>query len=152
MLHVHAIYPYCMPLLHAFTACTRCISMLHGHIVHAAWPHCPCCISMLHVLAAFPCCMYEYATCLCMFFVNVHAVYPCCMSLLHVHVLVSCPCYMFTLHAHAIQAACPCYTSCMPMLYKLHSHAVNDACPCIVHAACRIFMSMLHDLVECPYA
>jgi hypothetical protein len=75
----HGVSPCCMSLL---------MSMLH---VQAA---CPCCLYMLNVHAACPCWMSV---------LNVHAACPCSMSMLHVH--APCPCFMLLLHVHA---ACSC--------------------------------------------
>ncbi len=95
------------------------VSVLH---VHAAGPRCmficPCCLFMLHVHTARLRCismLFVYAVRLCCT--------PCCMFILHVHVS--------TLHVHV---ASPCWTSmlhpCMWSMPMLRVHVVH--------------MSMLH--------
>jgi hypothetical protein len=57
-------------------------------LIHAG---CPCCMSlplaMLHVVAAYHCCLsiLHAHACLRMFMLHSHAACPCCLSMLHVY-------------------------------------------------------------------
>jgi hypothetical protein len=82
-------FPCCMSIhVQAFPSMSR-------HF-HAA---CPCCVSMLHVLAAYPCCMpWRLST------LYVHTASPCCMSKLHENAAYSC--YMNMLHEYVAWMCC----------------------------------------------
>jgi hypothetical protein len=109
------------------------ISMLH---VNAAYS---CCILMLHC-HSYPCCMsmHVHAACPYMSMLHVCAAFSCCTFMLHVY--AACTCYVYV--------ACPC---CMTMLYLY----VRAVCSCYmfvlyifdVHTACLLCMFMLHILV-----
>jgi hypothetical protein len=139
-------------------ACQCCISMLHVH-VHAAclWNgnlhvHAvrQCCWSMLHVATA-------YTLCPIMSVLHVRAAFLCCMSTLHVS--AACPCCRC---CTSVLSACPVYAAClwcMSMLqvnasslrciYKLAVHVARPYCV-YAYAAWPCRMSILHIHVSCP--
>jgi hypothetical protein len=105
ILHVRVV-PY------VYDACPCCLSMLHVYAVcRAAYPcqccmSCPCCISPLLVLVAYPCSMsvstsalHVYAVC-ALYMRRVHAAYHYCMALLHVNAHMRAAC-----HVHALGRA-----------------------------------------------
>ncbi len=167
MLHIQAVRPCCMLMLHTRVECQCCIPMLFVYsAVHASCPCCmpllmpmlhvhvsmlhvhagcpPCCMSMLKVRAAFP---YSMST------LNIYAACPCCLSIISVP--FACPFSMPMLHIHA---ACPrCISTlldhvaclscmilyrvqlCVPMLY------VHPLCPCSMSMSpCCMFMPLVH--------
>jgi hypothetical protein len=108
-----------------------------------------CCMSGLHLLAAYPCCMsllHVHATCPgCISLLHVHTACPCCMSMLHV--LLACllcksllhdqgtfhscmskphPCRFSMLH---VQAAYPCNM----YAYILNDHVLFPCCMSLQH-------------------
>ncbi len=81
---------------------------------------CPCCMSMLDVLAAClcscPCWMsllhayaHVHVVC-CVSLLHVLAVFLCCVSLLYVHAASTCCVSM--LYIFPCNCSCPCHTSC----------------------------------------
>ncbi len=77
-----------------FLVAKNSVASMNSSFFHA---ECPCCMSLLHVLALCPCCMSwqlvhasSLAACLCF----MSCCMLCCMSMLHAHVNSACPCCM----------------------------------------------------------
>ncbi len=96
MLYVQAACPSCMSMqpVHAtclcfiymqkvHTACLYCMtcgmSKLYCHVAFPCCTHtCPCCLSMLHVLAVCPC-VFPFCISMLHVLATTHATCPCCM-------------------------------------------------------------------------
>jgi hypothetical protein len=122
MLHVHASLCF-MSLLHDPPPCSR--------LDDAFYVACLCCISLLHVLSAYPCCL---------FLMHVRAI--CLWSTFMLHVYTACLCLHAALSTLRAHATCPCWmSSCPCCMSMLHDHPVY-------HTACLCFMNTLHGQVS----
>jgi hypothetical protein len=160
---LHAARPYCV---HSpCPCCTYCLYILHGHVSRTCCTYVrTCCKYKLHVY--FACLlllvhvsMLQSVSPSCMSMMHVHAAYLCCLSMLHfrctsccmsmLYVYTACPCFMFLLPVHVsmllVHVACLCFVS------MLHVYAAcRYSCLCPIHSACLCCMSIPHVYAACP--
>ncbi len=86
-------------------------------------------MSLLHVTAAFPCCL---------FMLHVHDAYACCMPMLQVY--ATCPCCTPMLHVLFGNSVLHVHAACRLCISMLHVHA---ACPC--HCPLRGYFEIYTD-------